>query len=174
MNSVRPRVVSSVAANSESPTSAITIVLSSSCSSSRSISRVIVIGASGCSANGSLFQSVGAGGRGCLPLSLRCESSRDEIFELHVVIVMMPNAQLLAGDVDAVADVELGRVDAEVDVGHERAEHQHAVARFDVLGDFLAAQRAFVQAHVERMRLGDDALAEHRGGHRESATPRPA
>ena len=66
------------------------------------------------------------------------------------------------------AEIEFGRVDAEVDVGHERAEHDHAVAGFDVLRDFIAAQRAFVEAHVERMRFGDDAFAEHRGGHRDA------
>ena len=46
MNSVWPRTTSSLEAKSESPTSAITIVRSSSDSSSRRTSRVVVIGAS--------------------------------------------------------------------------------------------------------------------------------
>ena len=81
---------------------------------------------------------------------------------------MVSDAALLAGDVNAVAQVELGRVDAEVDVGHERAEHDDAVAGFDVLRDLVVAHAAFVEAHVERMRFGDDAFAEHRGGHRDA------
>ena len=94
--------------------------------------------------------------------------SVDEIGELHVVVVVVPHAAFFARYVDAIAEVELGRVDAEVDVGHERAEHDDAVARLDVLGDFVATERTFVQAHVERVGFGDDAFAEHRGGHRDA------
>ncbi len=63
MNSVRPRITSSVAANSASPMSAITTVSSSSDSLSRAISREIVIGSSGLSVNFSLarFCTLGIG-----------------------------------------------------------------------------------------------------------------
>ena len=77
---------------------------------------------------------------------------------------MVPDPQLLAGGVDALARIEIGRVDAQVDVGHERAQQDHAVALFDELGDLFAAHRPFVQADEQRMRFGDDAFAEHRGG----------
>ena len=80
--------------------------------------------------------------------------------------MMVADAKLFARGVDAVGQIQLGRVDAEVDIGHECAEHQDAVAGFDVFGDFVAAEGTFVEAHVERMGFGDDAFAEHRGGHR--------
>ena len=166
MNSVLPCVVSSVAPKSASPTSAITTVSSPSCSSSRFMSRVIVIGRSGCSVKGFLRRSVGAGGGGVLGSRVAGGERVDEILQSHVVVMMVADAELFARGVDAVGEIQFGRVDAEVDIGHERAEHQHAIAGFDVFGDFVAAERAFVEAHVERMSFGDDAFAEHRGGHR--------
>ena len=42
-------------------------------------------------------------------------------------------------------------------------KQDHAVAVLDELGDFLAAERPFVDSGEERMPLADDALAEHRG-----------
>ncbi len=133
MNSVRSRTTSSVAANSASPMSAITIVSSSSDSFSRAISRVIVIGSFGLQherLDGLLWPRRQRPPR---RLRLGLHQLADEIVQQHVVKVMMPDAQLLARGVDAVPRIEVGREDAQVDVGHERAQQHHAVALLDEL-----------------------------------------
>ena len=66
------------------------------------------------------------------------------------------------------AGSRLGREDAHVDVGHELAQQDHAVALLDEAGDLLAAQGALVDAGEQRMPLADHALAEHRGGDRDA------
>ena len=58
----------------------------------------------------------------------------------------------------------MGGEDAHVDVGHVLAQQDHAVALLDEAGDFLAAQRPFVDSGKQRMPLADHALAQHRGG----------
>ena len=63
----------------------------------------------------------------------------DEIAQQHVVEVVVADAQRLAGGVDALGGVEIGREDAHVDVGHELAQQDHAVALLDELRDLLAA-----------------------------------
>ena len=67
----------------------------------------------------------------------------------------MPDPQLLAGGVDALARIEIGRVDPQVEVGHERAEQNQAIALFDELRDLLVAHRPFVQADEQRMRFAE-------------------
>ena len=81
--------------------------------------------------------------------------------------MVMPDPQLLAGGVDALARIEIGRVDAQVQIGHERAEQDHAIAFFDELGDRFVAHRPFVQADEQRMHLRNHALAEHGGRDRD-------
>ena len=80
---------------------------------------------------------------------------------------MVPDRELFAGGVDRARGVEPGGVHAEIDVGHERAEHDHTIAGFDVFADIVAAHRAFVHAEVERVLLADDGFAENGGGDRD-------
>ena len=54
----------------------------------------------------------------------------------------MSNTQLLACRIDAFHGIEIRRKDAQVDVGHERPQHQNAVTLFHVFGHFLDAHRA--------------------------------
>jgi hypothetical protein len=86
--------------------------------------------------------------------------------ERHVVIVVVANAKLLAGHVDAPRRVELGREDPQVEVGHERAQQQHAVALLDELRHLGPPHRPFIQADVQRVLFRHDALAQQRGGDR--------
>ncbi len=44
------------------------------------------------------------------------------------MIVVVRDLQLFAGDVNALRHIQLGRVDAQVDVGHKGPEQQHAIA----------------------------------------------
>ena len=76
--------------------------------------------------------------------------------------MVMADAKLLAGDVDAFGRVEIGRVNAQIDVGHERAQQQQAIALFDELRHCVVAHRAFVQADEQRMDFRNDAFAQHR------------
>ena len=69
------------------------------------------------------------------------------------------NAELLARHVDAFCRIEMGRVDAEIDVGHERAQKDHAVALFNEPADCLTSHRAFVHAQIQRVPLADARLA---------------
>ncbi len=52
---------------------------------------------------------------------------------------------MLAGGVNDVSHFELSRVDPQIDVGHERTEHQHAIAVLDILGDLLTPHRTFIE-----------------------------
>ena len=163
MNSVWRWITNSLEANSASPGSAITTIVSSSAWFSRAISRRIVIGSLGRSWKGS---SAASGRGGSCPrrrLQAGLGQPADEIAQQHAVEMVMADAQRFAGGVDAAGRVEIGREDAHVDVGHELAQQDHAVALLDELGDLLAAQRAFVDADEQRMPLADHALAEHRG-----------
>ena len=78
--------------------------------------------------------------------------------------MVVADPQRLAGGVDAPGRIEVGREDAQVDVGHERAQQDHAIALLDEAGDLLAAHRPFVDAGEQRMPLADHALAQDRGG----------
>ena len=89
----------------------------------------------------------------------------DEVGQLHAVEVVVADAEHLAGGINAAAGIELGGVHAQVDVGHEGAEDDDAVALLDELGNLLAAHAAFVDADEQRMPLADDALVLHGGGH---------
>ena len=75
----------------------------------------------------------------------------------------MADAERFAGGVDATGRGQIGRENAHVDVGHELAQQDHAVALLDEARDLLAAQGAFVDADEQRMALADHALAEHGG-----------
>ena len=61
----------------------------------------------------------------------RAASARMKSPSSTSVKMMVADAELFARGIDALGRIELGRVDAEVDVGHERAEHDHAVAVLD-------------------------------------------
>ena len=74
----------------------------------------------------------------------------------------MPDPKVLARRIDAPRRLELGREDPEVDVGQEAAQHQQAVGLLDALGHLGPAHRPLVDAHEERVPLGDDALAQDR------------
>ncbi len=89
-----------------------------------------------------------------------------EVGQQHVVKMMLLDAELFARDVNALGRVEMGRVDAEIDVGHERAQEDHAVALFDIAADRLAAHCPFVNTQVERVPLAHDRFAQQRGTHR--------
>src|SRR5438093_13282820 len=80
---------------------------------------------------------------------------------------MVTDAKLLAGDIDAAGGIEISSEDAEVEIGHERAEKHHAVALFDELRDLSPPHRAFVEADIERMLFWDDTFAKDRGGERD-------
>ena len=90
-----------------------------------------------------------------------------EVGQQHVVKMMVLDAELFARGVDALGRVEMGRVDAEVDVGHERAQEDHAIALFDVAADRFAPHRPFVNAQVERVPLAHDRFAQERRAHRD-------
>ena len=65
--------------------------------------------------------------------------------------MMVADAELLARGVDAVGEIQFGRVDAEVDVGHERSEQDHTVAVFNEQPHVFAAHRSFVNAQVQSL-----------------------
>src|SRR4029078_4944696 len=73
----------------------------------------------------------------------------------------MANSELFAGDINAAGWIEIGREDAEIQVGHERAEEQDTVAAFDVLRDLRAAHRTFVKPDEQRMFLRNDAFTKN-------------
>src|SRR5947208_345643 len=81
------------------------------------------------------------------------EEAADKILEAHIVVGVVTNGKFLAGGVDGAGGVEAGGVDAQVDVGHEGAEHDEAIAALDVLADVVAAHGALVNAEVKGMLL---------------------
>ena len=99
------------------------------------------------------------------PAQTQAEQAANEILEAHLFVGVVADGELLAGGVDRARGIEAGGVDAEVDVGHERAEQDDAIAALDVLPHVLAAHRAFIDAEVERVVLANDGLAEHGRGH---------
>jgi len=56
--------------------------------------------------------------------------------------------------------------DPQVDVRHERAEQDHAVARFDILSHALFSHRAFVDTQIQRVRFRDDRFSKQCRAHR--------
>ena len=63
--------------------------------------------------------------------------------------------------------IEPGGIDAQVDVGHESAQEDDAIAALDVLPDVVTAHRPFINAEVTGMLLTDDRFAEDGGGDRD-------
>ena len=76
-----------------------------------------------------------------------------------------PTLDRFGGRQDAALAIELGGVDAHVHVGDEGAEHEDAVAGFDVMADVgVAGHRAAVDAEVEGMVFADGGFGEEIGG----------
>src|SRR5206468_10877539 len=60
------------------------------------------------------------------------EQSPHEILEADVFKSVVANRQLLARGINRTRRIELRRVDAKVDVGHDHSEHDDAIASLDV------------------------------------------
>ena len=95
------------------------------------------------------------------PAETQAEQAANEVLEAHLFVGVVADGELLAGGIDRARRIEAGGVDAQVDVGHERPQQDHAITALDVLPDVVAAHRAFIDAEVERMVLANDGLAEH-------------
>ena len=95
------------------------------------------------------------------PAERQAQQAAHEVLEAHLFVGVVADGELLAGGVDGAGGIEARGVDAEVDVGHERAEHDDAIAALDVLPHVLAAHRAFIDAEVEGMVLADDGFPQH-------------
>ena len=119
MNSVRRLIVSSVGAEQRVADVGDHHRLVVERRSSRANSRAIVIGASGSSTNGLGWADARRESAASAASVAAVGQLADEVVEPHVVVVVMPDPQLLARGVDALGRVEIGREDAEVDVGHE-------------------------------------------------------
>ena len=70
--------------------------------------------------------------------------SVQEVCQQHSVILMVADPQPLAGGINTSGRIELGRIDAEVDVGHKGPQQDDAIARLDELRNLLAAHRPLV------------------------------
>ena len=81
---------------------------------------------------------------------------------------MQPDRQPVTGRVDAARRVEVGGVDAEVDVGRQCAEPDQAVASLDVFLHLRPAQRARVDADEAGVPLVDRRLVEERDRRRDA------
>ncbi len=99
------------------------------------------------------------------PVRFGGDERRQEVAQADAVIAMVADGQALAGGVDDPGRVELGGEDAQIDVGHEDAEQDEAVAAFDVLCHLPPAHRALIDAEVQRVVFAHHRLAEDGGGH---------
>ena len=97
---------------------------------------------------------------------MRPTEAQQEVPKSDILVVVVPDGQFLAGGGNAAFGIQPRREDPEVDVGQKRAQHQDAIARLDIVPDFLAAHGSFIDAQVERVLLADHRLAQQRGGHR--------
>ena len=95
------------------------------------------------------------------------EQPADEILEADLLVGVVADGEFLAGGGDGASGVQPGGEDAEVDIGHEGAKHNDAIARFDVATNLFPAHGAFINAHIEGMLLADDGFAEERGDDRD-------
>ena len=59
----------------------------------------------------------------------------NEVFQQNSMVVMVPDPQLFAGGVNALAGIQVGRVNPQIDVGHERAQQDDQVAVDEVFVD---------------------------------------
>ncbi len=72
----------------------------------------------------------------------------DKFCQEHVVEMMMPMRSCLAGGVDALRRIEIGGEDAEVHIGHERAEQDHAVAGLHERAHRFTPHGAFIDPKI--------------------------
>ena len=77
----------------------------------------------------------------------------------------MLDGDALGGRIDRFRDLELRRVDAEVDVGHERSQDEHAIGAFDDPAHVFPSHGAFVDPQVLGVVFAHDGLAQECGGH---------
>ena len=84
------------------------------------------------------------------------QQSAYEIFEADIFKRVIADRELFARGVNRAGRIKPRRVDAKVDVGHERAEHNDAIAVLDVAPHVVATHRPLINAHVKRMLLADD------------------
>ncbi len=71
-------------------------------------------------------------------------------------------------DADDFFGIEPRGEGAGVEVAHDGADHEDAVAAFDEAADVLVEERAFVHAHVLRVLLVNDRLVPEHGGEGEA------
>src|SRR6266568_7051713 len=90
------------------------------------------------------------------PAQLRLEQAAHKILEPDLLIVVVADGKLFAGGGKGAPRIEPRGEDAEIDVGHEHAQHDHTVARFDVTPHLLASEGAFIDAQVKGMMFADD------------------
>ena len=97
--------------------------------------------------------------RGRAPGQLRSQQAVNEVLEADIFIAVVANREFFARRIDRARRIELCGVNAEVDVGHERAEEDDAIAGLDVATHVVAAHRTLVNAHVKAVLLTDDRFA---------------
>ncbi len=90
------------------------------------------------------------------PAETQAEQAANEVLEADFLIAMVADGELLAGSIDRARRIKAGRVDAEVDIGHERAQQDDTIAALNILPDVVAAHRAFIDAEIERVVLAND------------------
>jgi hypothetical protein len=93
----------------------------------------------------------------------RAQQALHEILEPDVLVGVIANGKLLARRVKATRRIEPRGEDAQIDVGEKRAEHDHAIARLDVLPDVLPAHGPFVNAQIKRVMFANDRFPEQGG-----------
>src|SRR6266699_3397939 len=96
---------------------------------------------------------------------VKAEKAVDEVLEPDVFIIVIADGEFLAGGGNGSGRVEAGGIYAQFDIRHKGAEHDQAVAVFDVLAHIVPAHSALVDAEVKRVLLADDRFAEDGGGH---------
>src|SRR5258708_6966525 len=94
----------------------------------------------------------------------QAQKAAHEILEPHVLISVIADREFLTGSVNGAAQIQAGGIDTQIDVSHECAQENDAIASLDVLPDIVAAHRAFIDAEVKGMLLADNGFAQDGGG----------
>ena len=79
--------------------------------------------------------------------------------------MMVVNLQGFAGGIDALSSIQIGSVNAEIEISHKGTEHQDAITVFDIVGYLFTSDRSFIESHVKRMILANHTLPQQSGSH---------
>src|SRR5215831_4083858 len=86
----------------------------------------------------------------------QAQQASHKILEADIFINVITDRKFLARGIDRARRIEPRGINSQVDIGHEKAEHDQAVAALHILPYCVTAHCPFINPNVKRVLFADD------------------